>query len=35
MQKIQEGNNSFIPGLQPATPKPAMFLAQHQYIEIP
>ena len=30
MQKVQEGNNSFIPG-----PRPTMFLAQHQYIEIP
>ena len=27
MQKVQEGNNSFIPGLQPATPRPTMFLA--------
>ena len=33
-KKVQEGNNSFISGLQPDTPRPTMFLAQHKYIEI-
>ena len=35
MRKVQEGNYSFIPELQPATHRRAIFLAQHQYIEIP
>ena len=34
-KKVQEGNNSFISGLQLDTPRPTMFLAQHKYIEIP
>ena len=34
-KKVQEGNNSFIPELQSATPRPTMFLTQHQYIETP
>ena len=39
-QKYQEKKRTrrkqlFISGLQPDTPRPTMFLAQHKYIEIP
>ena len=35
MQKVQEGNNSFIPGLQPATPRPTSSLPSINTLRFP